>query len=120
MNLVGNTSDTVSVPKNEWRTVARSVGNAGAGIIRAVRHVLSLSEAGFAALLYQTPSVFFNNLSHEIADEKNDKLCSAGQNSQPKMKHLSAIDTDHGIAPFVGLRAFIHKSNWSGKTLSGN
>ncbi|QTA84022.1 Uncharacterized protein dnm_000140 [Desulfonema magnum] len=100
MNLVRNSSDIVGVPKKEWRIIVRSIGNAGAGIIRAIRHVSPLSEAGVAALLYQAPSVLFDNLPRDVADQVSEMLCSAGLDCKVEGKDEAFVpgDADHEIA----------------------
>lgn len=50
------------------RVVVNSLGSAGVGLIRSLRHVLPYSDADIAALLFQAPSLLLAGLEPQPAE----------------------------------------------------
>lgn len=75
-----NITQNTTVPTN-FGIVVDSIGNAGVGLIPALKKISPLSENKIAELLFQTPSKLFTDLPENVAKEMNELLLSTGLES---------------------------------------
>ncbi|MCA9657726.1 MAG: hypothetical protein KC486_05240 [Myxococcales bacterium] len=64
--------------EGRYGVIVRSIGDAGAGVVAALRQISPLPESVLAARLFQAPSLLFQRLSREIATAAIDALEGAG------------------------------------------
>lgn len=60
------------------RVVVQSIGAAGVGLVRSLRHVLPFADADIAALLFQAPSELLAGLERPRAESIVKLLCETG------------------------------------------
>ena len=95
--------ESPGIQNGDWRVVVHSLGNAGAGLLQALRHLSPLPESRLAELLYQGPSELAAGLDRDSAEKINGLLVSAGLESRV----LAAGDAfepggaDHEVAVVV-------------------
>ncbi|QRN96309.1 hypothetical protein JRI60_46075 [Archangium violaceum] len=67
--------------EGEARLVVRSIGTAGAGMVRTLKHILPYPESQVAALLYQAPSELVVGLPRPVAEAMSRMLRDTGLES---------------------------------------
>jgi len=80
--------------------MVHSIGNAGAGLVAALKQISPKSESKIASLLFQAPAKLLTDLPKKTAEEINTLLQSTGLDSQVVENDFSIVagDTDHEIA----------------------
>ena len=100
MQTSANTIPKENAENANFGIVVDSIGNAGIGLVQALKKISPLSENKIAALLFQTPSILFSGLPEEIALEVNQLLLTTGLESHV-IKNTDTFepgDSNHEVA----------------------
>ncbi len=86
-----------------WRVVVDSIGDAGAGLVRALKEVSPLAESRLAELLYQAPSELLADLDQESAEKIHQTLAASGLECRTldPDETFEQGDADHELALVV-------------------